>query len=110
MDLFYEKIQFKGSPAARNFLTTNPADAKLFQKKSSRHEFYENRIKRSDSKVMNHVIFLKTDFKGSFIKPRSSIRCVQKTDDVMSDDVIVDYIITKNGEMTLLVTVSPFKG
>ena len=59
---------------------------------------------------MNHVIFLKTDFKGLFIKSRSSIRFVRKTDDVMSDDVIVDYIITKNGEMTLLVYVSPFKG
>ena len=59
---------------------------------------------------MKHVIFTKTDFKGSFIKPRSSIRCVRKSDDVMSDDVIVDYINTKNGEMTLLVHVSPFKG
>ena len=59
---------------------------------------------------MKHVIFSKTDFKVSFIKPRSSILSVRKTDDVMSDDVIVDYIITKNGEMTLLVTVSPFKG
>ena len=49
---------------------------------------------------MKHVIFTKTDFKGSFIKPRSSIRCVRKSDDVMSDDVIVDYIIAKNGEMT----------
>ena len=59
---------------------------------------------------MKHVVFSKTDFKVSFIKPRSSIRSVRKTDDVMSDDVIVDYIITKNGEMTLLVYVSPFKG
>ena len=59
---------------------------------------------------MKHVIFSKTDFKVSFIKPRSRIRSVRKTDDVMSDDVIIDYIITKNGEMTLLVYVSPFKG
>ena len=59
---------------------------------------------------MKHVIFSKTDFKVSFIKSRSSIRFVRKTDDVMSDDVIVDYIIRKNGEMTLLVYVSPFKG
>ena len=59
---------------------------------------------------MKHVIFSKTDFKISFIKARSSIRSVRKTDDVMSDDVIVDYIIRKNGEMTLLVYVSPFKG
>ena len=59
---------------------------------------------------MKHVIFSKTDFKVSFIKPRSRIQSVRKTDDVMSDDVIIDYIITKKGEMTLLVYVSPFKG
>ena len=59
---------------------------------------------------MKHVIFIKTNFKGSFIKPRSRIPYVRKTDDVMSDDVTIDYIITKNGEMTLLVHVSPFKG
>ena len=73
---------------------------KIFQEKSSRHEFYENRVKRNDSKVMNHIIFSKTDFKGLFIKPRSSIRCVRKTDDVMSDDVIVDNLTIKNGEMS----------
>ena len=59
---------------------------------------------------MKHVILNKTDFRSSFIKPRSTIWCVRITDGVMSDDVIIDYIITKNGEMTLLVTVSPFKG
>ena len=59
---------------------------------------------------MQHVILIKRDLKGSFIKPRSSIRFVRKTDDVMYDDVIIDYIITKNGEMKLLVHVSPFKG
>ena len=59
---------------------------------------------------MKHVIFTKTDCGGLFIKPRSRTWCFQMTDDVMSDDVIVDYIIAKNGEMTLLVHGSPFKG
>ena len=59
---------------------------------------------------MKHVIFTKTDFGALFIKPRSRIWRFRITDDVMSDDVIIDYIIIKNGEMTLLVRVSPFKG
>ena len=106
-------VGFKGSPAARNFCPRIPLMQnffEIFQKKSIRHKFYENRVKRIDSKVMKHVIFSKTDFKVSLIKPRSRVWCVQKTDDVMSDYVIIDYIITKNGEMTLLVYVSPFKG
>ena len=59
---------------------------------------------------MKHTTFYYADFENSLIRPRSHGWCVRKTDDVMSDDVIIDYIITKNGEMTLLVYVSPFKG
>ena len=77
---------------------------------SSRLKFNENKARRSDSKVMMHVIFYKTDFKSSLIRPRSRVWCVRITDDVMSDDVIIDYIITKNEEMALLDFVSPFKG
>ena len=58
---------------------------------------------------MKHLIFSKTDFKVSFIRPRSIIRCVRKTDDIMSDDIIVDNMIRKNGEMTILVYVSHLK-
>ena len=59
---------------------------------------------------MKHAIFFKADFEGSLIRPRSRVWYVRETDDVMSDDVIIDNIIRKNGEMTLLVFVSPFKG
>ena len=82
----------------------------IFPKKSSRHKFNENKAQRNVSKVMKHVIFYKADFTHLLIKSRSRVWCVRKTDDVMSDDVIIDYIIIKNGEMTLLVRVSPFKG
>ena len=66
------------------------ADAKLF-----------------DSKVMMHVIFYNTDFKRLLIRTITHVLCVRITDDVMSDDVIIDNIIAKNREMTLLVHVSP---
>jgi len=59
---------------------------------------------------MKHVIFSKMEFKVSFIKSRSIIRWVQKADDIMSDDIIADYMIRKNEEMTILVYVSHFKG
>ena len=53
---------------------------------------------------------LENELQVPLIRPRARVWCVRKKDDVMSDDVIVDYIIAKNGEMTLLVHVSPFKG
>ena len=53
-------------------------------------------VKAYPKKTFN--IGAKTDFKVSFIKPTSIIRCVRKTDDIMSDDIIVDYIIRKMGK------------
>jgi len=103
-------VSIKGRLAGTWKRSSILADAKLFWKKSSRRKFNENKAQRNDSKVMIHVIFYNTDFKSSLIIPRSRVWCVRITDDVMSDDVIIDYIITKNEEMTLLVFVSPFRG
>jgi len=58
--------------------------------------FFEKSLVEKNS--MKHVIFTKTDFLGSFIQPRSSIQCFRKTDDAMSYDVIIDYIIKKIGK------------
>ena len=86
----------------------------FFQKKHSRHKFHENWPQRSDSKVMIHNLWNTLHYIIQTLRALDQAEISRlvcpKTDDVMSDDVIIDYIITKNGEMTLLVYVSPFKG
>ena len=54
-------------------------------------------VSKKCSLLLKYLILFQKNFAPWYIKSRAFVQYIGITDDVMSDDVIVDYIIAKNG-------------